>query len=38
MGYIGMCRGIGHGFGGSRSLKRVAFLTLFGRVPGVVLR
>ena len=28
MGYIGMCRGIGYGFRGSRSLNRVSFLTL----------
>ena len=28
MGYIGMCRGIGYGFWGSRSLNRVSFLTL----------
>ena len=28
MGYIGTCRGIGYGFGDSRSLNKVSFLTL----------
>ncbi len=28
IGYIGMCRGIGYGFSGSRSLNRVSFLLL----------
>ena len=33
MGYIGTCRGIGYGFGGSRSLNRVSFLTLLFLCP-----
>ena len=37
MGYIGMCRGIGYDFRGSRSLNRVSFLTLLILCSCVVL-
>ena len=33
MGYRGMCRGIGYGFWGSRSLNRVSFLTILFLCP-----
>ena len=33
MGYIGMCRPIGYGFWGSRSLNRVSFLLLSAKRP-----